>query len=94
MRFRKKPVVIDAFQFVEGFYENPKVDNQFKDACCRKNDVPVGHTFERPHIHTLEGIHWIIIGDWIVKGIQGEFYPVKSDIFEKTYEPEYSGLEG
>ena len=38
------------------------------------------------HIKTLEGDHFANVGDWIVKGIKGEFYPVKPDIFVKTYE--------
>ena len=37
-------------------------------------------------IHTLEGDHYAFIGDWIIRGIKGEFYPCKPDIFEKTYE--------
>jgi hypothetical protein len=37
-------------------------------------------------IPTLEGDHTAITGDWIIKGIKGEFYPCKPDIFEKTYE--------
>lgn len=36
-------------------------------------------------IHTLEGNHKANIGDWIIQGIKGEFYPCKPDIFEKTY---------
>lgn len=38
-------------------------------------------------IKTLEGEHWAALGDWIVKGVEGEFYPVKPSIFEATYEP-------
>lgn len=37
-------------------------------------------------IATLEGGHWVNLGDWIIRGVQGEFYPCKSDIFEATYE--------
>lgn len=80
----KKPVIIEAERFVEGFYNNPEIPNEFKEVCCRKNDT--GSTFLRPHIHTLEGIYWITLNDWIVKGVRGEFYPVKPDIFEATYE--------
>ena len=39
-------------------------------------------------IHTLEGNHSALIGDWIIKGVKGEFYPCKPDIFELTYEAE------
>ena len=38
-------------------------------------------------ITTLEGVHTANVGDWIIKGIQGELYPCKPDIFEQTYEP-------
>lgn len=38
-------------------------------------------------IATLEGLHWVDLGDWIIKGIQGEFYPCKPDIFAESYEP-------
>jgi hypothetical protein len=43
--------------------------------------------FEEVNIETLEGIMTASAGDWIVKGIHGEKYPVKPDIFQKTYEP-------
>ena len=39
-------------------------------------------------ISTLEGLHWADPGDWIIRGVQGEFYPCKPDIFAATYEPE------
>lgn len=38
-------------------------------------------------IATLEGGHWVNLGDWIIRGVQGEFYPCKPEIFEQTYEP-------
>ncbi len=37
-------------------------------------------------ISTLEGLHWVNLDDWVIRGVQGEFYPCKSDIFDKTYE--------
>lgn len=37
-------------------------------------------------IATLEGGHWVDLGDWVIRGVQGEFYPCKPDIFEATYE--------
>lgn len=83
-KFRKKPVVIEAHQFVPGFYDSPGVPDEFKAACCRESDGDA--TFERPHVHTLEGLHWITAGDWIIRGVAGEFYPCKPDIFAATYE--------
>ena len=83
-KFRKKSVVIEAHQFVTGFYASRKVPDEFKAACCIENDG--GATFGRPHIHTLEGLYWIAVGDWIIRGVVGEFYPCKPDIFAATYE--------
>jgi hypothetical protein len=42
---------------------------------------------DRPYVITLEGPRYVSNGDWIIKGVNGEFYPCKPDIFEKTYEP-------
>lgn len=81
MKFRKKPVVIEAVQWFK-LGDHPKVvdipDNL-------KDFIPVreGAT---GYIDTLEGGHFVTAGDWIIKGVKGEFYPCKSDIFEKTYE--------
>jgi hypothetical protein len=41
---------------------------------------------EPPYIRTLEGNMYVMPGDWIIKGVKGEFYPCKPDIFELTYE--------
>ncbi len=78
MWFRKKPVVIEAVQF-NG--RNPAQIMGFtKSTATLDEDGLI-------RIHTLEG--WMIasVGDWIIKGVKGEFYPVKPDIFEATYEP-------
>ena len=56
---------------------------------CIQNEYDMGNiTFcwDRLEIKTLEGIMTANIGDWIIKGINGEFYPCKNDIFQKTYE--------
>jgi len=80
MKFRKKPVVIDAIQWTE---ENWEEISEF-------TSVPGGreiNTIKGPlEIKTLEGTMRANKGDWIIKGIQGELYPCKPDIFEKTYE--------
>ena len=72
MKFRKKPIVVEAEQFFpdrrpwpEGVYET-------------------GLGF---WVETLEGVLRASAGDWIVTGVAGERYPVKPDIFEATYEP-------
>lgn len=75
-KYRKKPVVIEAVQFVGNFDEIEKFiggDAEFRDGKL------LGAT--------LEGQLWASPKDFIIKGINGEFYPCKPDIFEKTYEP-------
>lgn len=86
MRFRKKPVLIEATQwFKHG--DHPAVVG-----------VPAGHEIEQHayarHIidafgwvPTLEGGHVVSPGDWIITGVKGEHYPCKPDIFAATYEP-------
>ena len=46
----------------------------------------IGSGVLRSHINTLEGRMTAQVGDWIIKGVAGEFYPCKPDIFEATYE--------
>jgi hypothetical protein len=98
-KFRKKPVVIEAVQFTERMSRR---DEPWPDGlCCQfqtrearlalhpflaecdatKLDAPW-----KPHIHTLEGVHQVSVGDWIITGVKGERYPCKPDIFEATYD--------
>ena len=79
MRYRKKPVVIEAVQF------NGRNSADIHEFCGDKVREPVGKDYLE--IETLEGIHIASPSDYIIKGIKGEFYPCKPDIFEKTYEP-------
>lgn len=84
MKYRKKPVVIEAIQFFDdaesislltSFIAGQDVVVDYKDI---KNPVL--------KIETLEGTMFANIGDYIIKGVQGEFYPCKPNIFEETYE--------
>lgn len=75
-QYRKKPVVIEAVQFNGNFNEIEKFVGG--DAEFRGGELVVA---------TLEGPLRAAPGDYIIKGIQGEFYPCKPDIFEATYEP-------
>lgn len=79
MRYRKKPVVIDAVQFRGG--EQP---------CELAADVIAGRVLYTEEgtmlISTLEGTMEAHPGDWIIRGVAGELYPCKSHIFDKTYE--------
>ena len=79
-QFRKRPVVIEAVQWTGGngltiasFMGEPFLDD--------------AHMTDTPIIHTLEGdILYASIGDWIIKGVKGEFYPIKNNIFMETYD--------
>ena len=84
--FRKKPVVIEASQFWKDAYDG--MDHDEFEAVCYCDDGRGAHPrADAQHIHTLEGPLHVTDGDWIIRGIQGEFYPCKPDIFEQTYEP-------
>ena len=81
MKFRKKPVVIEAVQW-NGFGKVPVIPDV-------KQFDPYNE-FGKPHlgwIQTLEGGHEVTPGDWIITGVKGEKYPCKPDIFAQTYEP-------
>ena len=84
MKFRKKPVEIDAVQFSGGNFS--EVMDSFPEA---KNWS--GYLTEEKmwclEIPTLEGTMTAQDGDWIIKGVKGEHYPCKPDIFEQTYDP-------
>lgn len=83
MKYRKKPVEIEAVQFLDTTEsimelsdfvgEGMRVDYKDKDNPCLK-------------IETLEGTMRASVGDYIIRGVKGEFYPCKPDIFEETYE--------
>ena len=75
MKFRKKPVVIEAVQFTGNFDEI----EQFVGG-------DANFTNGKLVIATLEGALHASRNDWIIKGVKGEFYPCKPDIFEATYE--------
>lgn len=85
MKFRKKPVVIDAVQWTANFDEVKAFYPEIVDggADCSSNPIKSWPLF----IKTLEGNMLCSLNDWIIKGVNGEFYPCKPDIFEKTYEP-------
>lgn len=85
-KFRKKPVVIEAVQFVSDVEEILGWVN----GVSGKTQASFGYTDkDQPviFIETLEGVMIASTWDWIIKGVNGEFYPCKPDIFEKTYEP-------
>jgi hypothetical protein len=80
-KYRKIPSIIEAEQFT---YEN-------KDRCLNFVTCNTSPGFDEKgqpilKIQTLAGIMTVSIGEWVIKGIQGEFYPCAPDIFEATYE--------
>ena len=81
MRYRKKPVVIEAMQFVAG---GQSLVESWMIGHYARNQFGV----ERGNIQirTLEGVMTAQPGDWIIRGVKGEFYPCKPDIFNATYE--------
>ena len=83
-RYRKKPVEIEALQFLDdvdritelsNFIDNQYVRVSYKDP---KNPKLL--------IKTLEGVMEASVGDYVIRGVHGEFYPCKPDIFNETYE--------
>ncbi len=81
MKFRKKPVVIDAFHWDGQTFE---MANLLNGAQVSFNSLEDGGPYL--YIHTLEGIMRASPGDWVIRGVKGEYYPCKPDIFEATYE--------
>lgn len=91
-RFRKTPVVIDAEQITEERAWDYLLNNKplpfgigFSNAKYHQERKEI--TNFTAHIDTLEGRMTATIGDWIIRGVKGELYPCKPDIFEATYEP-------
>ena len=86
-QYRKKPVVIEAVRLtaetVQECYDFVDAKGNLPE--CGMGIDPADGQFK---ITTLEGVHTASVGDWIIKGVKGEFYPCKPDIFEQTYDAE------
>lgn len=82
MKYRKKAVVIEAMQFKT----NNEPDDSHMDSIVEWVGAGARHDSTSIFIKTLEGEMRADVLDWIIKGIKGEFYPCKPDIFEATYE--------
>lgn len=93
MKYRKKPVEVEAFQYAGVrksdqtnlgeylFNECPKwLSDAWDDGVMFKDET------KNLYIKTLEGVMKVNIGDYIIRGVKGEIYPCKPDIFEQTYE--------
>ena len=84
-KFRKKPVVIEAFR-VAGPDENVQPLPIWAIRELREGGTMTAHDDGTFTIRTLEGDHHASRGDWIIRGVKGELYPCKPDIFALTYE--------
>ena len=91
MKYRKRPVEIEAFKYdgdlmySNGNYYVPEwAVEAFENEILFYNDS--GYIPNELFIKTLEGNMHVSVGDYIIKGVQGELYPCKPDVFEETYE--------
>jgi hypothetical protein len=97
--FRKKPVVIEAWQWTapNGAYDliewaaDGSVD--YDPHTSGPSDPQTGDDWGRLFVETLEGEHVATPRDWLIKGVKGEFYFCKPDVFAETYEP-VEGTDG
>ena len=83
MKYRKKPIVIEAFRLGADY-----IPDWFMD-CVAKNSIILRGDYNgetSADIETLEGWHHANYGDYIIRGVNGEIYPCKPDIFKMTYE--------
>ena len=81
MRYKKRPIVIDALKWEGG------VDDMFDWADSLSSETLMSFgKIEGLFIETLEGRMSVSLGDFVICGLNGEFYPCKPDIFEMTYE--------
>lgn len=83
-KYRKKPVIVEAKQLTE---ENMVEIKEWCGGELIPNSRTEGYDL---FINTLEGLMHADINDYIIRGVEGEFYPCKPDIFEKTYEEAWS----
>ena len=93
--YRKKPVVVEAFKYdgdlkgSDGKYYVPEwAVEAYKNETLYYDSIGIGCIVPPVElfIRTLEGAMHVSVGDYVIKGVQGELYPCKPDIFEQTYE--------
>lgn len=94
MKFRKKPVVIEAFQLTKETRADNRDWPEWMNRAWNEKREAKGSLYPTEEgtgdgtlsIGTLEGQHLVSWNDWIIQGVSGELYPCKPDIFELTYE--------
>lgn len=87
-RYTKKPVTVEAIRWTGKNLEDLKNfvgDSLEYDIMDAAWEVGKGPVTVNVRIRTLEGVHHASVGDFIIKGVRGEFYPCKPDIFQETY---------
>ena len=87
MRYRKKPVVIEAMRTDGTLDAARRIEAWSTNVVRRARYHQDRGTCDEMEVRTLEGTMRAEPGDWIIRGVQGEFYPCKPDIFDATYEP-------
>ena len=85
-QFRKRPVVIDAIQAAGTPASNREIIDWTRGSKTPASMNRNADNQQQLSITTLEGALWVSSGDWIIKGVVGEFYPCKPGIFAATYE--------
>lgn len=81
-QYRKKPVVIEAMRWMGNNW--PEITEWHEGSLP---NTFISFELDELKIKTLEGVMTADLGDWIIKGVRGEFYPCKDEIFKATYEP-------
>ena len=81
MKYRKKPVVIEGVRLL------PVLERSAIVPSWLFNEDIKWYTDGHAEVRTLEGTMRAEVGDWLIRGVKGEVYPCKNDIFEATYEP-------
>lgn len=95
MKYRKKPVVIEAFQLKENFMKIGENCKGVPDWAINSYDNGIIYFDDKGEcfIKALEGVHHASVGDYIIRCVDGELYPCKPEIFAKTYEAASAEIE-
>lgn len=96
MKYRKKPVIIEAFQMTESRRQDNSEWPAWLNEAWNRHYTEEGAVFPKDYlfsngndplcINTMEGVLNVLFGDYIIKGVMDEIYPCRPDIFEATYE--------
>lgn len=93
MKYRKKPIVIEAYR-IPLLNQEPSPAPVWLMTALIDGKVKGDYETKLLYIQTLEGEMTGSPGDWIIQGVKGEIYPCKPDIFEATYDAEPTAVDG